>query len=129
MSHPNRNPLTRNQFNDIPLKPDWNISDIPISQWNQLPALARPATRFAVMASGSLSTPIVHKGIEIVAGIDVLSYEPFRRKDEPEGNAYHYDIHKVNHSSFPYLMLGPYDKGAIITHWFPPSELACYWKS
>src|SRR4051794_29033912 len=124
MPHPHRHPLSPDQFDAILLEPNWNISDIPISQWNQLPVLARPATRFAVMASGDLLVPIMHSGIEVVAGIDVLSYEPNRRGSEPEGNSYHYDIRRIHHSDFPYLMLGPFDMGAIIPHWFHLPDVA-----
>jgi len=86
--------------------------------------LARPKETISVWISGSSSNPQLEYLVDnVIAGIDVLALEtkPKLNKGEPSGNAYHYFIQKINREDFPFMLYGPCDKGARISHWFDDS--------
>lgn len=110
-------------------RPEWEPIEVPWSSIKGL-GLARSDDTIAIYISGSCSNPQLSKGVNAIAGIDVLTIEtkPKLHKDEPSGNAYHYIIQEISHNEFPFLLLGPFDKGAIISHWFNETDLDVYLK-
>ena len=64
--------------------------------------------------------------VHAIAGFDQLVHEPHPHAGEPEGNAYHYVIQKINHTAYPYIMYGPYRTETTVTHWFSADNLDAY---
>lgn len=124
---PNPRPLTQEQFDLLPLGPDWPITEVPRENWSKIPGLVRPDDTIAVMASGCVSNPGILNGINAVAGLDVLAYESTPLGDEPPGNAYHFVVQKINDDRFPYLIHGPFRSETIVPHWFDAPDLVRYW--
>ena len=109
--------------------PEWVPTEVP---WDSIKGLglARKDDTIAIFISGSCSNPLLSKGVNAIAGIDVLTIEtkPKLHKSEPTGNAYHYIIQETNNIMFPFLLLGPFDKGTIISHWFDETDFDVYLK-
>lgn len=110
--------------------PEWEPTEVP---WDSIRGLtlARREETFSIWISGSTSNPQLTEGINAIAGIDVLAIEtnPNTEKNEPSGNAYHYILQKTSHEEFPFLLLGPFDRDTIISHWFNDTDLDVYLES
>lgn len=110
-------------------KPEWEPTEV---LWDSIRGLGlvRREETLSVWISGSSSNPQLSQGINAIAGIDVLTLEtkPKIQKNEPSGNAYHYILQKINNAEFPFLLLGPFNKDTIISHWFNEADLDVYLK-
>ncbi|MDP1714312.1 MAG: hypothetical protein Q8L41_06150 [Anaerolineales bacterium] len=108
-------------------KPEWEPTEVPWDSIRGL-ALARREDTLAIWISGSTSNSQLAQGVNAIAGIDVLTIEtnPNIQKNESPGNAYHYILKKINNKDFPFLLLGPFDEGTIIPHWFDDKDLDVY---
>jgi hypothetical protein len=123
-----RTPLTTEQFELIGRLPNWQCYDIPRQDWGKIPGLERLQDTIAVMGSASITDLKMLNGIQAVAGLDVLVHEthPMVDKGEPEGNAYHFVVQKVNHPTCPYILHGPIRCQAVVPHWFKVDDLTAY---
>ena len=122
----NRIPLKQEQFDVFGRLEDWAVKEIPKERWTDIPGAVRPKDLIAVMISGSLNAPQISHGLKAVVGIDFLAYESNPMTGEPEGNAYHMVIFKVNRTDFPYVLAGPFKDGTTVAHWFQCSDLNSY---
>lgn len=122
-----RNLLTQEQFDRLPIGPNWKIDEVPPEHWDKIPGIQRLGDTIAIMASGSVSDPGLLNGIHCVAGLDHLVHETRPMKDEPPGNAYHYVIQKTHDPRYPYILHGPFKTETIIQHWWEADNLDCYW--
>lgn len=103
---------------------------MPPEHWAKIPGLQRLNDTVAVMASGTLSDPGVLNDVEnAIAGADVLVHESNPYPDEPEGNAYHYVVQRINDPRFPYVVHGPFRSETLVDHWFEADQLDRYWAS
>ena len=111
-------------------RPEWEPTEVP---WDSIRGLGlvRHEDTFSVWISGSSSNPQLSQEVNAIAGIDVLTREtrPKLLRNEPLGNAYHYILPKINNEESPFLLLGPFEKDTIISHWFNESDLVVYLKS
>ena len=109
--------------------PEWKPTEVP---WDSILGLglARREETLSIWISGSSSNPQLTQGINAIAGIDVLTIEtkPKIQKNEPPGNAYHYILQKINDEQFPFMLLGPFNKNTIISHWYSETDLDVYLK-
>ncbi len=121
--------LTAKQFKLIDTTVDWNIKEVPPNHWDKIPGLQRRNDTFAILASGTMTDPQLLNSIESIAGMDVLVNEthPKIEFNEPDGNAYHYIVQKINETRYPYILHGPFKTETKIAHWFEASDLAIYW--
>lgn len=119
--------LTEDQFRLLKTTDGWNIDEVPSEHWSKIPGLQRLEDTVGIMASGSNAQ--ILNGVRAVVGIDVLVHErnPMIHKNEPEGNAYHYVVQKINDSRFPYILHGPFKAQTIVPHWFEADALDVYW--
>lgn len=125
-----RKPLTEEQYDKLCTTDGWKLNEVPAENWEKIPGLIRLEDTVAIMASGTVSDPRILNTIHAIAGFDVLVYEshPMVHKAEPEGNAYHYVIQKINYDRYPYLIYGPYRSETRVDHWFEADDLDLYWK-
>ncbi|MCZ6593342.1 MAG: hypothetical protein O6943_00325 [Bacteroidetes bacterium] len=121
--------LTAKQFELIDTTVDWNIKEVPLNHWDKIPGLQRRDDTFAILASGTMTDPKLLNGIESIAGMDVLVHEtnPKIEFNEPEGNAYHYVVQRINDDRYPYILNGPFKVETKIAHWFEATDLTTYW--
>ena len=104
------------------------VDEVPRKNWDKIPGLQRLHDTIGVMASGSITNPLVLNGLNTVAGIDVLTHEARPMADEPPGNAYHYVLQETTDSRYPFLLHGPYRSKTIVDHWFDAPQLDRYWQ-
>ena len=125
-----RTPLTAEQFKLLQTTDTWAIDEVPKEHWNKIPGIERLPDTFAIMASGACNDPKILNGISAIVGFDVLACEPNPQlaKNEPEGNAYHYVIQKLNRADYPYLLYGPFKNQTVVKHWFEYEDLNKYWR-
>jgi len=119
--------LTQEQFNQIPVDSNWHIDDVPRDLWDKIPGIERLNDTFAIMASGSVSSPSILNGINSIAGMDVLVHETNPMPSETPGNAYHYVFQETNDKRYPIIMHGPFRSETIIPHWFDAPDIDTYW--
>lgn len=127
---PKRKPITQEQFGQLATIDGWNTNEVPRKNWEKIPGLLRREDTLAIMVSGTYSDPRILNEINAIAGFDVLVHEssPKTHKGEPEGNAYHYVIQKINDYRYPYLMHGPFKSETRVKHWYKADDLDLYWK-
>ena len=132
MGKPNRTPLDKETGEKLlalfQSRSEWKPTEIPYEEIASL-GFVRPNETVSVWISGSSSNPqLVHFVNNVVAGIDVLTREtkPNPQKNEPEGNAYHYFMQKINHEQYPFILYGPIQGGTIAPHWFDYGDLDLY---
>jgi hypothetical protein len=110
-------------------EPEWKPTEIP---WESILGLGlvRKEDTLAIWISGSYSNPQLAQVENAIAGIDVLAIEtnPKLEKNEPRGNAYHYILQKISDENFPFILYGPLEEGAIISHWYNYKDLDVYLK-
>jgi len=118
-----------NILNLFKSKPEWEPTEVPWDSIRGLGLVRREET-LSIWISGSTSNPQLIQEINAIAGLDVLTLEtkPNAQKTEPPGNAYHYILQKINDEKFPFMLLGPFDKGTIIPHWYDDTDLDVYLK-
>jgi hypothetical protein len=120
-------PFTKEQFNQLELKQNWEIVDISPESWNKIPGIQRLRDTFAIMGSACLTDPRCLNRLNGVAGIDVLISEAHPKIGEPEGNAYHYVFQYTGNPNYPYTMYGPFKAETKVLHWFNVDDLDSYW--
>lgn len=116
--------LTDEQFNLLKTTDQWNIDEVPQDHWSKIPGIQRLHDTISIMASGS-TTPGLLNGLSALAGLDVLCLEPRPKKNEPEGNAYHYVVQERADGKY---LIGPFRNETIVPHWFEAGDLDRYWK-
>ena len=123
-----RTALTAQQFQLIGRLDGWRCNDVPRREWAKMPGLERLQDTFAVMGSASITDLKVLNGIQAVAGLDLLAYEPCPKVNigESEGNAYHYVVQKIGRSDYPYILHGPFRCETLVPHWFTVDHLTAY---
>jgi hypothetical protein len=101
----------------------WEIRELDISTLKAIPKVVRREDIFGGFVSGDYSAAKTLNKQSAVAGFDILVYEntPDRARGESNINAYHYIVKKSGHSTFPYVLMGPFRDDTIIGHW--PSDL------
>lgn len=123
-----RTPMTEEQFALLGKLQGWSIDEVPKENWQLIPGLERKHDTFAVMASGNYNDSKTLNGVNAIVGFDALALEPNPKLEEPEGNAYHYVVQKINHPNYPYLLHGPFRSETLVKHWFDCPQLDNYWK-
>ncbi len=120
--------LTIDEFDQLSLNPNWELTDIPPENWNKIPGIERLKDTFAMMGSACPSDPHILNKLSSIAGIDVLTLESNPKVGEPEGNAYHYVFQLTNDPKYPYKMYGPFKLETRVPHWFEVKDLDNYKK-
>jgi len=132
MGKPKKTPLNRKAGERLlalfQSRPEWKPTEVSWEKISSL-GLVRQKETISVWISGSSSNPqLAHLVNNVIIGIDVLTREtkPKTKKDEPEGNAYHYFVQRINHEQYPFMLYGPIDDGTIAPHWFDYEDLDLY---
>jgi hypothetical protein len=115
--------LNDEQFKNLGTTDEWKINEVPLKFWDTIPNVERLHDTFCIMASGSRTEGTLN-GYSAIAGFDVLALETKRKKNEPEGNAYHYVIQKREDGNY---LIGPFRADMVVPHWFDAEDLSKYW--
>lgn len=116
--------MTEEQFKLLIQAGGWTVDEVPRDQWKHLPDWMRGESVLAIFASGCMNQPKVLNGMNSIGGLDFLRHETKPKKDEPEGNAYHYVMVKTDEGVKLY---GPFRSETFVPHWFEAEDLDKYW--
>ena len=118
----NRHELTKDQYDILIGSGDWDINEVPIDEWSNLPAWMTKDC-LAINASGSMNNAKMMHGLKVIGGIDWLRAENNPKSGEPDGNAYHFVITASGQHNYSY---GPFQSGTLVPHWFTEEDLNNY---
>jgi len=115
--------LNKKQLSILQPEDKWDLHEIAYSDISKLPEWMKKDC-IGIMASGDLNNERILHGIEAVAGFDWLRIERKPKKNEKEGNAYHFIIKHV--SGDCYHGYGPYRSGMRVEHRFDAEDIEKY---
>jgi hypothetical protein len=119
--------ITYIQYESILKLENWKFYDVPQECWNNFKGVERLNDTFAIIGSADVNDPkIIHELSNIISGFDVLTLETNPKPQEPEGNAYHYIIQKIEDPYHQFFLYGPYFEGMATNHWFTSKDLEAY---
>ena len=118
---PGTKEITLEQVKILVSEGAWNVQEIKPENWKKLPSFMGKSDVLAVFASGDLNNHQMMHGLDVIGGTDWLRFEENPKKDEPEGNAYHFVIVEKPNQKFE--LQGPYTHGAFLPHHFSGQDL------
>jgi hypothetical protein len=114
----NRYPLTQTQFETL-RGSDWQIQELPYSEWDKVPNLPRRDDVVAVFYSGCMNQTKCLNGISSVVGFDIVAHEERPQPGEPALNVYHAVIQQLDaaRNPVPFLLHAPFRDETLFGHW------------
>lgn len=120
--------LTDEEFAIVLANGDWKTEETCRELWELLPGWMGNGETVGLYTSGSVNSPRLESGHNVVAGIDRARHETKPMKGEPEINMYHWFVAEkmVNPEtgSLEYPVYGPFSSGTRAPHWTTLEELS-----
>lgn len=116
---------------------NWNIYNLPVSEFESFPIDHRKSDFIAVLASGCPIEKKMLNGNLCIGGIDIVAFEkspfvkPYMGKYEENVNVYHFTLSRLPKSfqGKEYLIQGPYYHDALFEHWPKNQEALDFYSS
>jgi hypothetical protein len=124
--------LSDSEFEIVRATDDWKTSETCRELWKLLPQWMGNDETVGLYTSGSLNSPRLEGGHNVVAGIDRARHETKPMKDEPEINMYHWFVAAKTTNpktgNLEYPVYGPFIGGTRAPHWTTLDELSAAYK-